>query len=97
MWPAIAVGINDIAGTGFYSSEYIVGSYGINRTDFHFGIGWGALNGSDESFKNPLGYLYNGFNTRPNRDLKIKVGNFSQSRYFSGKNGLSFLWTISCN
>ena len=43
LWPAIAVGINDIAGTGYYSSEYIVGSYGINRTDFHFGIGWGLL------------------------------------------------------
>ena len=38
--PAIAIGINDIAGTGYYSSEYIVASYGINKTDFHFGIGW---------------------------------------------------------
>ena len=27
--PAIAVGFNDFAGTGYYSSEYIVGSYGI--------------------------------------------------------------------
>ena len=37
--PAIAVGINDIAGTGLYSSEYIVGSYGLNNIDFHFGLG----------------------------------------------------------
>ena len=51
LWPAIAVGINDIAGTGYYSSEYIVGSYGINNTDFHFGLGWGLLNGSKNSFK----------------------------------------------
>ena len=49
--PAIAVGLQDFAGTGIYSSEYIVGSYGINRTDFHFGIGYGLLNGSDLSFK----------------------------------------------
>ena len=84
LWPAIAVGINDIAGTGFYSSEYIVGSYGINRTDFHFGIGWGALNGSDESFKNPLGYLYDGFNTRPT-GTEDKGGQFQPGRYFSGK------------
>ena len=28
--PAIAIGLNDFAGTGIYSSEYIVGSYGIN-------------------------------------------------------------------
>ena len=38
-FPAVAIGLNDFAGTGIYSSEYIVGSYGINRTDFHFGIG----------------------------------------------------------
>ena len=56
-WPAIAIGINDIAGTGYYSSEYLVGSYGINRTDLHFGLGWGALNGSKIDIKNPLVYI----------------------------------------
>lgn len=84
LWPAIAIGINDIAGTGYYSSEYIVGSYGVNRTDFHFGIGWGLLNGSSNSFKNPLGYLYDGFNTRPS-NVEDKGGQFQPSRYFSGK------------
>jgi hypothetical protein len=84
LWPAIAVGINDIAGTGYYSSEYIVGSYGINRTDFHFGVGWGALNGSDKSFKNPLSYLYDGFNNRPT-EFEDKGGQFQPDRYFSGK------------
>ena len=64
--PAIAIGINDIAGTGYYSSEYIVGSYGINKTDFHFGLGWGQLNGSKEDFKNPLGKINNSFYDRPN-------------------------------
>ena len=84
LWPAIAIGINDIAGTGFYSSEYIVGSYGINRTDFHFGVGWGALNGSNDSFKNPAGYIYDGFNQRPS-SYEDKGGQFQPSRYFSGK------------
>ena len=86
--PAIAVGINDIAGTGLYSSEYIVGSYGINRTDLHFGVGWGALNGSSNTFKNPLGYLYNGFNNRPYTNPSIfedQGGQFQPGRYFSGK------------
>jgi len=89
LWPAIAVGINDIAGTGFYSSEYIVGSYGINRTDFHFGVGWGALNGSSNSFKNPLGYLYDGFNNRPS-GYEDKGGQFQPGRYFSGKTASPF-------
>ena len=83
-WPAIAIGINDIAGTGLYSSEYIVGSYGINQTDFHFGFGWGLLNGSNNSFKNPLGYLYDGFNNRA-QGTEDKGGQFQPGRYFSGK------------
>jgi hypothetical protein len=94
LWPAIAVGINDIAGTGLYSSEYIVASYGINRTDFHFGIGWGALNGSNNGFKNPLGYLYDGFNSRP-ANTEDRGGQFQPGRYFSGNSvspffGLSY-------
>jgi len=87
--PAIAVGINDIAGTVYYSSEYIVGSYGINRTDFHFGIGWGLLNGSNNSFKNPLSYLYDGFNSRPT-NYEEKGGQFQPDRYFSGKTASPF-------
>lgn len=89
-WPAIAIGINDIAGTGFYNSEYIVASYGLNAIDFHFGIGWGALNGSRNSFNNPLAYLYDGFNDRP-KNYKDEGGQFQPSRYFSGKTASPFL------
>ena len=39
-FPAVAVGFNDFAGTGLYSSEYIVSSYGIENFDFHIGLGW---------------------------------------------------------
>ena len=52
--PAVAIGVNDLAGTGYYGSEYIVASYGLDNIDFHFGLGWGNLNGSDYNFKNPL-------------------------------------------
>ena len=88
--PAIALGINDIAGTGFYSSEYIVASYGLNKTDFHFGIGWGQLNGSDENFKNPLGKIDNSFFNRP-KSFEDKGGQFQPSRYFSGETASPFL------
>ena len=40
-----------------YSSEYIVGSYGINRTDIHFGLGWGQLNNPKIASKILL-YIY---------------------------------------
>jgi len=85
--PAIAIGINDIAGTGLYGSEYIVGSYGINNFDLHFGLGWGTYNGSKYSFDNPLGYLDNRFKTRANRDPGFEgTGSFTPGRYFSDEN-----------
>lgn len=90
VFPAIAIGINDIAGTGYYSSEYIVGSYGINKTDFHFGLGWGQLNGAKENFRNPLGKINNSFYERPN-NLEESGGQFQPSRYFSGETVSPFL------
>ncbi len=87
--PAIAVGLQDFAGTGIYSSEYIVGSYGINRTDFHFGIGFGLLDGSDQNFTNPLTYISDKFNDRPSDTAGIG-GSFQPSRYFSGETASPF-------
>ena len=81
--------MQDFAGTGIYSSEYIVGSYGINRTDFHFGIGYGLLNGSDLSFKNPLSIISERFNDRPT-DTEGLGGSFQPSRYFSGETASPF-------
>jgi len=86
IFPAIAVGINDIAGTGLYGSEYVVGSYGIGSLDIHFGLGWGTLNGTKD-FKNPLIYLDDRFSSRPNdigcSRCENKGGQFEISRYFS--------------
>ena len=81
VWPAIAIGINDIAGTGFFSSEYIVGSYGISNLDIHFGLGWGTLNGTND-FKNPLIFIDERFKNRPT-EFADKGGQFQPSRYFS--------------
>ena len=88
-FPAIAIGFNDIAGTGFYSSEYIVASYGINNLDFHFGLGWGTLNGSKNRFKNPLGYISDSFKDRPT-SYEGQGGEFDASRYFSGQEASPF-------
>jgi hypothetical protein len=81
--PAIAIGLYDFAGTGLYSSEYIVGSYGINNIDLHFGLGWGQLDGSKNKLNNPLGYLSDRFKTR-----SIDTGsggNFDLNKYFTSK------------
>ena len=89
VFPAVAIGLNDLAGTGIYSSEYIVGSYGINRTDFHFGIGFGLLNGSDLRFKNPFGYLSDRFYERSNVTKNIG-GSFDAAKYFTGETASPF-------
>jgi hypothetical protein len=89
IFPAIAIGINDIAGTGFYSSEYIVGSYGINNIDFHLGLSWGTLNGSKNSFKNPFGSVDSQFYDRPS-ETEDNGGQFQPSRYFSGEKASPF-------
>jgi len=80
--PAIAIGLNDFAGTGYYSSEYIVTSYGVNNIDFHFGIGWGQFSGKD-NFKNPLGYISDRFSNRP-EDFEGAGGSLNPNKYFSG-------------
>ena len=79
--PALAIGVNDLAGTGFYSGEYIVSSYELNNFDLHAGLGWGTLNGLSD-FKNPLIYLDERFKNRPT-EFADKGGQFQPSRYFS--------------
>ena len=97
--PALAVGFNDIAGTGIYSSEYVVGSYGIDNIDFHLGMGWGRMNGGNFQFENPLTEINNSF---LNRCLSWRCkgdeqgGTLRWEDYFSGEQvgifgGISYL------
>ena len=86
--PAIAVGLYDFAGTGKYSSEYIVSSYGINNLDMHFGLGWGQLDGVINNIKNPLSYINSSFLDRP---LGSGLGGtFNINKYFSGAKASPF-------
>ena len=88
-FPAVAIGVMDIAGTGLYSSEYIITSYGINNIDMHFGLGWGTLNWSKDTIKNPLGYISDNFKNRPT-ETEGQGGQFQPSRYFSGQTASPF-------
>ena len=81
IFPSIAIGFNDFAGTGLYSSEYIVASYGIDNIDFSFGAGWGNINGEAMS-KNPLSYIHDGFLNRP-EIFEDEGGQLEFKRYFS--------------
>ena len=92
--PALAIGFNDIAGTGFYSSEYLVSSYGIGKLDTHLGLGWGRMASGSLGFKNILIDIDSSFTNR-NSNLG-EGGNFNYKDFFSGKDislfgGVSYL------
>ena len=65
--PALAVGLQDLAGTGIYSGEYLVASRRIGPVDLTLGMGWGRL-GSAGDVTNPLRFGAAGFGVRP-RDV----------------------------
>jgi len=90
--PAIAVGLSDVGGTGLYGSEYIVASYGINRVDFHLGMGWGQLAGGT-TVKNPLIYLDERFRNRSTLQTGEDfsgTGEFRAGDLFSGDDASIF-------
>ena len=89
IFPAIAIGLMDFAGTGRYSSEYIVSSYGIGRFDVHLGLGFGKLGGSSKQIKNPLGYLNDSFYNRPGGGTSLG-GALNPNTYFSGPKAAPF-------
>jgi len=67
LFPAVAVGANDLIGTGLFSGEYLVASKQFGSVDATLGLGWGRL-GSTDLFKNPIGLIFKSFNTRQNGD-----------------------------
>ena len=79
--PAIALGLRDLAGTGAFSSEYIVGTKAIGNFDVTFGLGWGVL-GSESSISSPFSSLHEGFKLR---DSNVDLGgSFNYKDWFSG-------------
>ena len=82
-FPSIAVGARDIAGTGLFSSEYVVASKFIGDFDITAGVSWGQM--SDARYRNPLGEISDRLNSR---DLEVGLGgDFSFDSYFSGNIG----------
>jgi hypothetical protein len=66
--PSVAVGLRDFAGTGVFSSEYLVASKTlVPGLQLSGGIGWGTL-GTKGSFDNPLGALSGAFDRRAGFD-----------------------------
>lgn len=83
--PAFALGLRDIAGTGLFSSEYLVASKRFGQLDLTLGLGWGAL-GSDDNISNPFELIHDSFSSR---DGSFGQGGaFSVKDWFSGRTSL---------
>ncbi len=71
--PNIAVGLDDFAGTGYFSREYVVSTYESSNLKISFGAGWGKFVGTN-SYKNPFSQLSEKFNVRPKKSNYINSG-----------------------
>ena len=86
--PNIAMGIRDVAGTGRFAAEYIVGSKRFGLLDLSMGIGWGEL-GNEGNIRNPFGFLDERFETRRvGLSTDYEGGLFLVEDWFSGNAAL---------
>ncbi len=84
--PQFALGLRDIAGTGTFSSEYLVATKSIGNFDITAGLGWGVL-GADNNIKNPLAEYKDRFEIRSS-DYGDQGGDFNYLSWFSGDTAL---------
>tara|TARA_X000000950_G_scaffold289217_1_gene410920 strand:- start:193 stop:2199 length:2007 start_codon:yes stop_codon:yes gene_type:complete len=82
--PNIAIGLDDFAGTGYFTREYIVATNQFNNTKFTLGMGWGKFTGKN-SFENPLSQLAQSLSYRPIRSDNYRLGGSpSYDQWFRG-------------
>nr|WP_315261334.1 YjbH domain-containing protein [uncultured Limnohabitans sp.] len=80
--PELAVGWRDMAGTGLFSSEYVVASKRTGRFDWTAGVAWGYL-GNRDNLKNPMSRVFGkAFDVRQN-DVG-NGGSFATGSWFHG-------------
>jgi hypothetical protein len=103
VFPSVALGIDDIIGTGVYSGEYLVASKRFGDLDTSIGMGWGRHAGTDAA-RNPLGLIFPSFDrdrpttftTSGGSDFKFffhghNVGIFGGAVWHTPLDGLSLM------
>lgn len=80
--PNIAVGLDDFAGTGFFSREYFVITQDFKDVKMTLGTGWGKF-ANNKSFKNPLSYFSEKFTYRPEVEVNY-AGSPTYNQWFRG-------------
>ena len=98
--PALAVGFQDLLGTGLFAGEYFVASKRLGDFDISAGVGWGTI-GSAGTFTNPFTLISDEFLERkgtggPGGQVSVfslfggpRVGIFGGVEYHTPLQGLS--------
>ena len=81
--PAISIGLRDFIGTGWYSSEYIVGTKSFGKLELTAGLGFGRLAGRN-TFSNPLGAYYHQGLTSVQQYIVGRGGTLGTINWFQG-------------
>ncbi|MDT8295297.1 YjbH domain-containing protein, partial [Roseomonas mucosa] len=84
--PAVAVGLQDMIGTGIYGGEYLVASKRWHGWDFSLGLGWGRL-GSAGGIRNPLRRISGRFDER---ERDVGRGGTLRTDFFQGSDVAPF-------
>ncbi|WP_236685841.1 YjbH domain-containing protein [Pseudoxanthomonas suwonensis] len=86
--PEVAFGVRDLGGTGLFSSEYGVASKRFGPVDASIGLATGYL-GSNGDFENPLGWIDDRFNHRPDpTSAVVNAGKLGLRYMFRGPVGV---------
>ena len=82
--PTLAVGLDDFAGTGQFTKEYIAATYNFNNIKLTGGIGWGKFVG-ENSIDNPLSIFSKSLEIRQNESDNFgRGGQLSTDLWFRG-------------
>ena len=95
--PNIAIGLDDFAGTGYFTREYLVATSIQSNIKYSLGIGWGKFAGNN-SFKNPLSELSSSLLSRPLVSDNYNLGgSLSYDKWFRGNASIfgGLEWRIS--
>ena len=80
----LAIGLDDFAGTGLFSKEYVVSTIDLEKLKFSLGIGWGRFAGNDQK-SNPLSFISNKFDFRQRYSDNYNLGgSLSYDQWFRG-------------
>ena len=86
--PNLAIGLDDFAGTGFFTREYVVATQELRDIKVSLGMGWGKFVG-ENNFDNPLSFLSDRLDIRPLvSDNYESGGTPSYDKWFRGNAAL---------